>query len=176
MKRQSSPNTHRLSAEERREAILQAAISEFAVHGLNGASTEAIAERVGISQPYIFKIFGTKKELFIAAINRVYDDTLAAFRVGLTQHADQSPLDAMGGAFEAMVTSREELLMLLQSVASTADAEVREVVERRFRDLYAFLQQHSQEDDFEIQRFIGFGLFLAALSGMGLDRSAFTPS
>jgi len=168
---QSEPS--RLSAEERREAILQAAISEFALRGLHGASTQAIAERVGISQPYIFKIFATKKDLFLAAVHRVYDDTLAAFTAGL-QRRDCTPLEAMGHAFAMLVTSRDELLMLLQSVATTADPDVRAAVRRRFDELYAFLQQHSQADDFEVQQFIGYGLFLAAASGIGF-RAAIVP-
>ncbi len=53
----------RLTAEERREAVLEAASVEFAAHGYEGASTEKIARRVGISQPYIFRLFGTKRNL-----------------------------------------------------------------------------------------------------------------
>ena len=146
--------------EERREAVLQAAIGEFAQRGLHGASTEAIARRVGISQPYIFKIFGTKKDLFLAAVERVYDDTLAAFRVGL-QQPDSNRLAAMGRAFEALVTSHDQLLMLLQGVAAVADPDVRALTERRFRELYTFVQEHSQASDFQVQQFLGYGLYLA---------------
>ena len=53
----------RLTAEERREAVLEAASVEFAAHGYEGASTEKIARRVGISQPHIFRLFGTKRNL-----------------------------------------------------------------------------------------------------------------
>ena len=38
----------------------------FAIGGYNGTSTEAIAREAGISQPYLFRLFRTKKELFIA--------------------------------------------------------------------------------------------------------------
>ena len=70
--------TKRKSAEERREAVLDAALVEFAQHGLHGGSTEAIAAKAGISQPYVFRLFGTKKELFIAVINRCFRETLDA--------------------------------------------------------------------------------------------------
>ena len=53
-------STKRKSAEERRESVLDAAFEEFAARGLDGASTEAIAEKAGISQPYVFRLFGTK--------------------------------------------------------------------------------------------------------------------
>jgi AcrR family transcriptional regulator len=118
----------------------------------------------------VFKIFGTKKELFLAAVDRVYDDTLAAFAAGL-QRDDCPPLEAMGQAFIDMVTDRDELLLLLQSVATTADPEVRTAVSRRFHELYAFIQQRAGVDDVEVQQFIGTGLFLAAASGIGFRAS-----
>ncbi len=57
----------RQSAEERREQVLEAATHEFAQRGYHGAGTAAIAERAGISQPYIYALFPNKKELFLAA-------------------------------------------------------------------------------------------------------------
>ena len=66
-----SPTATRMTADERREAILEAARGEFASTGFHGTSTETIAERAGISQPYLFRLFGTKKELFIASVRRV---------------------------------------------------------------------------------------------------------
>lgn len=56
--------TGRLSAAERRNELIEAAIHEFAINGLAGSSTEAISAKVGVSQPYIFKLFGTKKSCF----------------------------------------------------------------------------------------------------------------
>src|SRR5947208_4195508 len=72
--------TERKSAGERREQILEAALAEFAAHGFEGGSTEAIARAVGISQPYVFRLFGTKKELFMATIERCMSGTLEMFR------------------------------------------------------------------------------------------------
>ena len=58
--------TTRQTAEVRREAVLEAAAAEFSRKGLHGASTDAIAKAAGISQPYLFRLFGTKKELYFA--------------------------------------------------------------------------------------------------------------
>ena len=60
--------TTRQTAEERRVAVLAAANVEFALRGLHGASTDTIARNAGISQPYLFRLFGSKKGLFIAVI------------------------------------------------------------------------------------------------------------
>jgi hypothetical protein len=58
--------------DERRSArrSLDAALEEFAELGLHGASSEDIARRAGISQPYVFRLFATKKELFSAVAPR----------------------------------------------------------------------------------------------------------
>src|ERR1700739_4407802 len=62
----------RMSAVERREMVLEAAVAEFAIHGLAGTSTENVARRAGISQPYLFRLFPTKKALFLALVDRCF--------------------------------------------------------------------------------------------------------
>ena len=59
-----------MSAEDRKEQVIRAAVTEFAIRGLEGTSTSDIAKRVGVSKPYLFRLFPTKKELFIAACVR----------------------------------------------------------------------------------------------------------
>src|SRR4051794_41459597 len=58
---------HRLTADERRAEIVEAAVTAFARGGFDGASTDDIARIAGVSQPYLFRLFGTKRELFLAA-------------------------------------------------------------------------------------------------------------
>src|SRR5947208_9948128 len=69
----------RRTADQRRDEVIQAAVAEFAINGLHGTSTEMIAKRIGISQPYIFRLFPSKKDLFLAAIDRCFDRVEAAF-------------------------------------------------------------------------------------------------
>src|SRR6476646_7362802 len=71
----------RLTADKRRDAVIAAAAIEFAQGGLAGTSTDAIARRAGVSQPYLFQLFGTKKELFIAVIRRCFERTTGVFQV-----------------------------------------------------------------------------------------------
>jgi AcrR family transcriptional regulator len=61
-----------MTADERRDAIVAAATEEFAIGGLVGASTEAIARQVGVSQPYVFQLFGTKKDMFLAVVRSCF--------------------------------------------------------------------------------------------------------
>ncbi len=65
----------RMSAEERRESVIRAATTEFARGGYHGTSTEAIAKRVGVSQPYLFRLFPGKQAIFLAAAERCVEDT-----------------------------------------------------------------------------------------------------
>src|SRR5688572_29101921 len=69
----------RKSAEVRREEILAVAIEQFAVGGYHGTSTEAIARAAGISQPYLFRLFRTKRELFLACHERTDEKLRGVF-------------------------------------------------------------------------------------------------
>ena len=69
----------RQTAAERRVAVLDAATTEFAAKGLHGASTEDIARAAGISQPYLFRLFGTKKELYLATSQRAIEHLYQVF-------------------------------------------------------------------------------------------------
>ena len=68
----------RKTADERREAVLAAALHEFAAKGLHGASTDEIAKAAGISQPYLFRLFGTKKELYLETAREATERSTAS--------------------------------------------------------------------------------------------------
>src|SRR3954452_10944307 len=110
----------RRSAEERRDLIVAAAMVEFAQGGLAGTSTELIARRAGVSQPYVFQLFGTKKELFLAVVRRCFERTTLVFQVaGRAARAKSSDPDlllkAMGAAYGDLIADRDMLLLQLQS-------------------------------------------------------------
>src|SRR5204862_8138296 len=91
--------TERKTATERRDEILEAALVEFAAHGLDGGSTEAIAKAVGISQPYVFRLFGTKKQLFTATVERCLRGTLEMMHTASAGLADEDAPHAIGEAY-----------------------------------------------------------------------------
>ena len=84
--------TTRQTADERRVAVLAAADVEFALRGLHGASTDAIARRAGISQPYLFRLFGSKKELFLAVNDDCFARTLESFRAAASGKSGEEAL------------------------------------------------------------------------------------
>ena len=69
----------RVPAAERRDALIEAAIHEFAHGGLHGTPVDRIARRVGVAQPYVFSLFGTKRELFLAAVERCFEIVAEVF-------------------------------------------------------------------------------------------------
>jgi AcrR family transcriptional regulator len=157
----------RKTAEERREEILGAAISEFSARGLRGGSVEELAARVGVSQPYVYRLFGTKKELFLAATGRVCDRIQEAFR----QAAEANPenvLHAMGRSYDASLLRREDMLMLLQGFAAADDPEVREAVGERYAGLWRFVQDTSGASDEEVWHFFASGMLLTIDAAIGL--------
>src|SRR5881394_1408122 len=101
--------SNRKSAEERRDDILEAAQAEFAERGLHGASTEEIARRAGISQPYVFRLFGSKKDLFKAAVYRCFRETLELFQRAAEGKRGEEALEAMGKAYEQLLVDRTRL-------------------------------------------------------------------
>ena len=135
----------RHTAEERRAEVLQAAVAEFALHGLHGTSTEMIAKRIGISQPYIFRLFPSKKDLFLAAVDQCFDRVESAFRnaaaVAATEpkssaHLMAPPVEArlheMGHAYLRLMAKRELLLFQMQAYAACSDEDVRRKVKLRW--------------------------------------------
>src|SRR5579862_9408565 len=108
----------RVPAAERRDALVEAAVHEFAHGGLHGTPVDRIARRVGVAQPYVFSLFGSKLELFLAAVERgfelvadtftraaaEFDPATAPPEIGLRQ--------AMGVAYAEMIVSQRDYLML----------------------------------------------------------------
>src|SRR6478672_140637 len=126
----------RKSAEERREQILEAALAEFAARGLVGGSTEAIAKAVGISQPYVFRLFGTKKQLFIATIERCMRGTLELMHTASAGLKGEEALQAIGEAYgERLATDPTFLRHQMQAYAASHDPEIRDVVQRGYGEL-----------------------------------------
>src|ERR1044071_1010733 len=89
----------RMSAEERREEIIAIAFRHFAEGGFDGTSTEAIAREAGISQPYLFRLFKTKRDLFLVCVDNCYAHVLGVFAEAAATAPDGEKVDAMGHAY-----------------------------------------------------------------------------
>src|SRR3954471_16547428 len=114
----------RKSAQERREEIVTAAFQHFAQSGYNGASTDAIARDAGISQPYLFRLFGTKRDLFLACHDRMHTRIVATFRTAAEGHPPAERMEHMGRAYTELLADRDILLFQMQSYAACSDPEI----------------------------------------------------
>jgi AcrR family transcriptional regulator len=161
--------TVRKSQAERREEILEAALHEFAEHGYHGGSTEGIARRAGISQPYVFRLFGTKKQLFMATVERCLRGTLEMFRTASAGLKGEEALSAIGEAYwERLGTDPVYLHAQMQSYAACDDAEIREVVRRGFGELVEYTQRVSGVPSERIAHFFAKGMLLNVIGSMDL--------
>ncbi|HEX3290277.1 MAG TPA: TetR/AcrR family transcriptional regulator [Gaiella sp.] len=159
----------RQTAEERREAVLAAALDAFARGGLHGTSTEDIAHAAGISQPYLFRLFGTKKKLFLATIERCMADTLELFRRAAGDLRGEEALEAMGKAYVALVTSdRTRLLAQMEGYAACDDPEVRDAMRAGYGKLHLFVETVSGLDEAAVASWFAHGMLLNVAAAMDL--------
>jgi AcrR family transcriptional regulator len=159
----------RKSAAERRDEILDAALAEFAARGLEGGSTETIARAVGISQPYVFRLFGTKKQLFIATIERCMRGTLDMFHTASAGLKGEDALHAIGEAYVERLTSDPTYLhSQMQAYAASGDPEIREVVRRGYGELVEYVERVSGVPSEEVAHFFAKGMLLNVIASMDL--------
>jgi len=160
----------RKTKEVRREEILDAAFAEFAEKGLHGASTDDIARRAGISQPYVFRLFGTKRELFMAVCARCFRQTLEIFQRAAEGERGEAALEAIGKAYEGLL--RADSLYLrsrMQAYAACGDPEIRAVVRDGYGDLVAYVERVSGLDWTRIAAFFAKGMLMNVLASTHLD-------
>ena len=161
--------TIRKTQAERREEILDAALDEFAEHGYHGGSTEGIARRAGISQPYVFRLFGTKQELFKAVVARCFRETLEMFQRAAEGKRGKEALEAMGKAYvERLLTDRKRLQLQMQAYAACEDEEVCEVVRQGYGDLVAYVERVSGLESKGVATFFAQGMLLNVFASMGV--------
>ena len=166
--------TQRQTAEQRREEVLAAAVEEFARAGLHGASTDAIARRAGISQPYLFRLFGSKKDLYVAAVRRCFRRTLETMQAAAEGLRGEEALEAMGQAYGLLLSTDPTMLQsqLHTYAAAVDDAEVRQAVREGYGDLYAYAERVSGAGDARLARFFANGMLLNVIAAMGFHEEA----
>src|SRR5690242_409675 len=162
--------TTRLTAAERRDDVLDAALIEFAERGYEGTSTEDIARRAGISQPYLFRLFGTKKDLYIASVTRCFRETLELFQRAAEGLRGEEALHAIGNAYmEQLESDRVWLRAQMQAYAACDDPDIRAVVRAGYGDLVTYVERVADLPPENISRFFAAGMLLNVISSMGLQ-------
>ncbi len=163
-----------MSAEERRESVIRAATAEFARGGYYGTSTEAVAKRVGVSQPYLFRLFPGKKAIFLASVERCIEDHIRMFEKAAEGLRDEEALHAMGTAYSEVIIERPELLLMqlqmyitVGAAEQAGDHEFGEVVRAGWMRLWDTVRGLLGGDDVGTAGFMAHGMLLNSLVAMG---------
>lgn len=158
----------RMSAEERRDQVVRAAVAEFSVRGLEGTSTSDIAKRVGVSQPYLFRLFPTKRDLFIAAVQYGASQVRDVFTKAAEGKYGHAALAAMGEAYQdLLLADREVLNMQLQQFAACHDPEIQAAVRGAMQGLWQHMDNLSGAPVGVRVDFLAKGMLCNVIAAMG---------
>jgi AcrR family transcriptional regulator len=129
----------RLTADERRQAVLDAACHVFSRSSYRGATTAEIAREAGISEPILYRHFGSKRELYLACMSEAWK----AFRASAEQALAEDPRRCLGAIMDAYMAQRARLRLVdlwIQALNEAADDEViAGAVREQIRDVHAFI-------------------------------------
>jgi AcrR family transcriptional regulator len=162
----------RRSAEERREEIVALAIELFAVGGYRGTSTEAIAREAGISQPYLFRLFKTKRELFLACNEVSEARILETFRGAARGVPREEVLPAMGKAYVELLADRTALLFQMQSYAACSDPVIQARVREGYGEIVREVTRLSGAAPEAVWQFFSHGMLLNVIASLDLPAIA----
>jgi AcrR family transcriptional regulator len=167
---------HRVPAAERRDALIEAAVHEFAQGGLHGTPVDKIARTVGVAQPYVFSLFGNKKELFLAAVERGFERVADVFTRAADEFdpalalPDADVLKAMGNAYVQMLSTDRDCLMLQhQAYAACDDEQIRDHVRHCYATLVDHARRLADADQEAIDDFFRYGMWLNVAAAMGVE-------
>jgi AcrR family transcriptional regulator len=159
------------TADERRESLIRAAVPVFAEKGYHAAPTTEIAKRAGISQAYLFRLFPTKEELFVAAVERSCEVMYGSF-VEAADRADaagEDPLHVMGEAYGDLVLENRDMLLVqlhAQAVSPSLPA-VRETMRKSFATLYQVAAERTRATPDELKVWIAGGMLINVMTAIG---------
>src|SRR6516225_4046324 len=157
-----TPARARMTASQRREMVLHAALTEFATRGLDGTSTHDIAHQAGISQPYLFRLFPTPKALFLAVVRRCFQQVTHALAAAAAGRAAEDALQAIGSAFAQLFQQRTLPLLQVHAYAARTDPEIRGRHPGRVRGPEGLHRAADRAAPARVHRWLGTGLLIAA--------------
>ena len=154
----------------RRDEILQIALRHFAEGGYRGTSTDAIAREAGISQPYLFRLFRTKQELFLAVHDHAKDHLFEVWRRHAADGPPETALLRMGKAYvHELVPDRHHILLMLQSYVACADPAICAHVRDRWAKTVREVARLSGAPSEDVWRFFATGMLLNVLAALDID-------
>lgn len=132
--------THRSTAPRRRADAITIAMHVIADHGATTASVQRVADEMGVSQSYVFRLFGTRRGLFLACL----DELESRIRVAIRSSANSTPhepLPAMKAGYRALIADGVITGLWLQACAA---ARSDEIIAARCRTVIATILDEAQ--------------------------------
>jgi AcrR family transcriptional regulator len=171
----STDSRQRVPASERRDALIEAAIHEFAQTGFHGTPVDRIARRVGVAQPYVFSLFGSKRELFLQTVERCFEkvyellaEAAAEFDPELALPDTDATFPMANAYIEQLDENRDILLLQQHAYAACGDDEIRPRVRACHERLMAQVKELSGADDERIDEFFRYGAWINVNAALGI--------
>jgi AcrR family transcriptional regulator len=165
----------RLNADERRADVLEAAIKAFAIGGYAGTSTEEIARIAGVSQPYLFRLFGSKQALFMGAVGRCFEKVRAEFTDAAwnpVPGTDLPPiLAAIAARYGEMLKDLTLLRLQLHAYAASSDPVIRDAARAEFAHLIATVSEVSGVPASRLRPFFAEGMLMNLAAALELSEA-----
>jgi AcrR family transcriptional regulator len=129
----------RLTAEARRQAVLDTACRVFSRSSYGGATTAEIAREAGISEPILYRHFGSKRDLYLACL----DEALASFRAGSERAIAADPGQSLGAIADAYMSKGRKIRLIdlwIQALSvAPEDKVIASALRRQVREVHDFL-------------------------------------
>lgn len=175
----------RIPAAQRRESILSAATTVFAERGYSAATTDQVAKAAGISQPYVVRMFGTKEQLFVEALDRALNKLMETFTAVISDYdagefgSTLAALDPhpgedrtgqlevlMGRAYADLIGDRGILLFLMQAFISGHEPVIGPRARDGFLTIFAFLREQAGFSELQARDFLAHGMLMNTLMSL----------
>ncbi|MFD6157127.1 TetR/AcrR family transcriptional regulator [Nocardia sp. NPDC060256] len=160
------------TSEVRRDAVVDAAITEFARTGYHGTPINTVAAKAAISPAYVFKLFPGKIALFVAAIDRCFELVEQALSAGVARADGASPdeiLFAMGGAYAQLIADKSLLMLQVHAQSASDIPEIADAMRRGLARVTSFAKTRSGAEDSAVQRFMAYGQLCHLIVTLELD-------
>jgi len=159
----------RMTAEDRRELVLAAALRAFSRGGYAGTSTDAVAKEAGVSQPYVVRIFGTKLELFLEVLARSCDRIRQAFEAVLAEAPfdpdNEDDWSRLGLAYAELLRDRDLLLVMMHGFSAGDDDQIALCSREGMSRIFATIRSTGCTDE-QAEEFIAQGMLLNVMLSM----------
>jgi AcrR family transcriptional regulator len=131
----------RLTATERREAVLDAACNEFCRGSYRGTTTADIARASGISEPILYRHFRSKRDLYLACLDRTWQRLRERWDGALA--AEPDPGEWLPTIARTYLEARRPFVLInlwIQSLNEAGkDPDIRRFLRRQIRDVHDYL-------------------------------------